>query len=99
MKYLYKYPQAEYPYKQLVQESVSRDREAREFEILDTDVFDENRYWDIIIEYAKDDENETETLIRVWATNHGPESASLTSSRKQFSAIRGPGAVLMRRKP
>ena len=77
MKYLYKYPQAEYPYKRLLDESLNRNREVREFELLDTDVFDENRYWDIVIEYAKDDENETETLIRVWATNNGPEPASL----------------------
>ena len=77
MKYLYKYPQAEYPYKRLLAESLNRNREVPEFELLDTDVFDENRYWDIVIEYAKDDENETETLIRVWATNLGPEPASL----------------------
>ena len=77
MKYLYKYTQYEYPYKQLIQESYSRNREAREFEILDTSCFDEDRYWDIVIEYAKDDENDTETLIRVWATNRGPEAASL----------------------
>jgi hypothetical protein len=77
MKYLYKYPQCEYPYMRFTQESLSRSREVPEFEILDTECFDENRYWDIVIEYAKDDENETETLIRVWATNHGPEPASL----------------------
>src|SRR5271155_165086 len=77
MKYLYKYPQAEYPYKRLTQESLNRSREVREFELLDTDVFDEDRYWDIVIEYAKDEDNEHETLIRVWATNHGPEPASL----------------------
>ena len=52
MKYLYKYPQAEYPYKRLLAESLNRNREVPEFELLDTDVFDENRYWDIVIEYA-----------------------------------------------
>jgi hypothetical protein len=77
MKYLYKYPQNEYPYAQLVQESACRDRGAPEFELLDTDLFTENRYWDILIEYAKDSDNETETLIRVWATNNGPDPASL----------------------
>ena len=77
MKYLYKYPQCSFPYQRLAREAVSRDREVREFEILDTECFDENRYWDILIEYAKDEENENETLIRVWATNHGPEPASL----------------------
>src|SRR5579862_2095902 len=77
MKMLYKYPQGTYPYDQLVNESIHRDRNVAEFELLDTDLFNEDRYWDIIIEYAKDDDNETETLIRVWATNHGPEPASL----------------------
>lgn len=77
MKMLYKYPQAAYPYDQLINENTHRDRNVPEFEILDSDVFAGNRYWDIIIEYAKDDENDTETLIRVWATNHGPEPASL----------------------
>ena|SRR5579859_2331865 len=77
MKYLYKYPQAEYPYKRLLDENLMRDREVSEFELMDTGIFDENRYWDIVIEYAKDDENETETLIRVWAKNLGPEPASL----------------------
>src|SRR5436190_3082499 len=77
MKYLYKYPQCEYPYELLTQESLNRNRLAREFEILDTDCFDEDRYWDIVIEYAKDTENENETLIRVLATNKGPDPASI----------------------
>jgi len=77
MKYLYKYPQGAYPYDQLVRESTHRNRDVPEFELLDTDLFNDNRYWDILIEYARDDENDMETLIRVWATNHGPEPASL----------------------
>jgi hypothetical protein len=77
MKYLYKYPQGEYPYETLVQEATSRDRNVPEYELLDTDLFNESRYWDILIEYAKDSSNETETLIRVWATNNGPDPASL----------------------
>ncbi len=77
MKYLYKYPQTEYPYGRLLAESLNRNREVAEFELMDTDCFDDNRYWDIAIEFAKDGENETETLIRVWATNRGPEPASL----------------------
>jgi len=77
MKYLYKYPQREYPYERLIQESINRDRNVREFELLDTDCFDDDRYWDILIEYAKDDENESEICIRVWATNRGPDPASL----------------------
>jgi hypothetical protein len=75
MQYLYKYPQSEYPYRKLTQESINRGRDVREFELLDTDVFEEDRYWDILIEYAKEDDSDT--LIRVWATNHGPEPASL----------------------
>jgi hypothetical protein len=50
MKYLYKYPQTEYPYKKLMDENLMRNREVPEYEILDTDVFEENRYWDIVIE-------------------------------------------------
>lgn len=50
MKYLYKYPQREYPYEQLVRESNNRDRTVGEFEITDTDMFDDNKYWDIFIE-------------------------------------------------
>lgn len=77
MKYLYKYPQKKYPYEQLVQESTNRSREDYEFELEDTGVFDENRYFDIFIEMAKDGENSEELLFRVTAYNRGPESAPL----------------------
>ncbi len=50
MKYLYKYPQAKYPYEQLLLECSNRSREVSEFEIMDTDVFDEDRYWDVFME-------------------------------------------------
>lgn len=50
MKYLYKYPQREYPYEQLVRESNNRDRNVGEFEITDTDMFDDDKYWDIFVE-------------------------------------------------
>jgi hypothetical protein len=50
MKYLYKYPQAEYPYEQLIVENQHRSREVSEFEIMDTDVFDEDKYWDVFVE-------------------------------------------------
>src|SRR5262245_54102889 len=53
MKFLYKYPQAEYPYRRLVEENRCRGGQGREFELLDTGVFDEGRYFDIVIEYAK----------------------------------------------
>ncbi len=50
MKYLYKYPQGKYPYEQLKTESANRSREVSEFELMDTDLFDEDRYWDIFVE-------------------------------------------------
>lgn len=52
MKFLYKYPQKAYPYEDLVRENKYRDREVVEFEILDTDVFDEDRYWDVFVEVS-----------------------------------------------
>ncbi|KAG0149382.1 hypothetical protein CROQUDRAFT_330424 [Cronartium quercuum f. sp. fusiforme G11] len=77
MKYLYKYPQREFPYEQLVRESTNRSRDVGEFEILDTDAFDDNRYWDVFVEYAKDDENENAVSVRIVAYNRGPEPATL----------------------
>ena len=53
MKYLYKYPQAEFPYAALVEENRRRDRGAPEFELIDTGVFDDDRYFDVVVEYAK----------------------------------------------
>jgi hypothetical protein len=50
MKFLYKYPQRAYPYEELVNESQSRSRDVSEFEILDTGLFDDDRYWDVIVE-------------------------------------------------
>jgi hypothetical protein len=52
MKYLYKYPQRPYPYEELVRESASRGRDVTEFEILDTDAFDDDRYWDVFVEVS-----------------------------------------------
>jgi hypothetical protein len=75
MKYLYKYPQAAFPYRDLLEENGRRGRSAPEYELLDTGVFDEDRYWDILIEYAKAGVNDI--LIRVTATNRGPEAAVL----------------------
>ena len=53
MKYLYKYPQARYPYEELVSESVNRGREVNEFEITDTECFDDGRYWDVFVEVSQ----------------------------------------------
>ena len=50
MKFLYKYPQGAFPYEQLVRESQTRGRDVPEYEILDTDAFDDNRYWDVFVE-------------------------------------------------
>jgi len=75
MKYLYKYPQAEFPYGQLVAENRQRGKLAPEFELIDTGIFDGDRYFDVVVEYAKADVEDI--LVKITATNHGPEEASL----------------------
>ncbi|KAK4050345.1 hypothetical protein OIO90_005138 [Microbotryomycetes sp. JL221] len=77
MKMLYKYPQREFPYERLVRENQMRDRNVDEFEITDTDLFDDNRYWDIFIEYAKDEDLAEGISVRITAYNRGPEAADL----------------------
>lgn len=75
MRALYKYPQAEFPYARLIEENAHRSREQREFELEDTGVFDESRYFDVIAEYAKIDPDDI--LIRLTLANRGPETAVL----------------------
>jgi hypothetical protein len=75
LKYLYKYPQSAFPYARLVEESRQRDRHAPEFELLDTCVFDEDRYFDVLLEYAKADPEDI--CIRISVANRGPEAAAL----------------------
>jgi hypothetical protein len=75
MKYLYRYPQAEFPYAALVNESRRRDRRAPEFELIDAGVFEGDRYFDVLVEYAKAAPDDV--LVRITATNRGPESAEL----------------------
>jgi hypothetical protein len=75
MRYLYKYPQAAFPYNRLVQENRRRGRKDFEYELLDTGIFDANRYFDVFVEYAKADSEDV--LIRVTAHNRGPEAATL----------------------
>ena len=75
MKYLYKYPQREYPYRDLVETNRGRSREEFEYEMLDTGVFDDDRYFDVFVEYAK--ESPEEILIRITVYNRGPETARL----------------------
>jgi len=72
---LYKYPQAEYPYSRLVEENRRRSRSEPEFELVDTGIFDDNRYFDIFVEYAK--ASPEDILIKITACNRGPESAPL----------------------
>ena len=75
MKYLYKYPQQEYPYRELVEKNRKRSREDLEYELLDTGVFEQNRYFDVFVEYAKADPEDL--LIRISVHNRGPEEATL----------------------
>jgi Glycosyl hydrolase family 63 C-terminal domain len=75
MKYLYKYPQAAYPYAELVEENRGRGKNQAEYELLDTGVFEGNRYFDVFAEYAKGDVEDI--LIRLTVHNRGPEIACL----------------------
>src|SRR5579872_6518704 len=75
MKFLYKYPQAPFPYAQLTEENRRRGKLDPELELMDTGVFAENRYFDIVMEYAKNDPEDI--LIRIEVTNRGPEAAPL----------------------
>jgi hypothetical protein len=75
MKYLYKYPHAVFPYSQLVEENRRRGRDQPEFELLDTGVFADNRYFDVFVEYAKADVEDI--LIKISVANRGPERARL----------------------
>ncbi len=75
MKYLYKYPQSAFPYADLVETNRRRSREEMEYELLDTGVFDGDRYFDVFVEYAKGDAEDI--LVRITAINRGPDAAEL----------------------
>ena len=75
MKYLYKYPQAAFPYGDLAETNRRRNREEMEYELLDTGVFQEDRYFDVFVEYAKAAPDDI--LVRITAVNRGPEAAEL----------------------
>ena len=75
MKYLYKYPLAEYPYRDLVETNRRRTRDQFEYELLDSGIFDQDRYFDVFVEYAKGDPEEV--LIKISVHNRGPETAKL----------------------
>jgi hypothetical protein len=75
MKYLYKYPQGAYPYQDIVTTNRTRNRQQGEFELLDTGIFDDNRYFDVLVEYAK--AGPEDILIRISISNRGPGAAEL----------------------
>jgi hypothetical protein len=75
LKFLYKYPQAAYPYARLLDENRRRNRQQPEYELIDTGVFDQDRYFDVFVEYAK--ATAEDICIRITAVNRGPESAAL----------------------
>jgi hypothetical protein len=75
MKYLYKYPHAAYPYADLVETNKRRTRDEMEYELLDTGVFNDDRYFDVFVEYAK--AGAEDILVKITAWNRGPEAAEL----------------------
>jgi hypothetical protein len=75
MRYVYKYPQAAFPYAQLVEENRRRGKDAREYELIDTGVFADERYFDVVLEYAK--ASPEDLLLRITVHNRGPEPANL----------------------
>jgi hypothetical protein len=74
-KMLYKYPQTAYPYQRLIDENASNGLNAREFELIDTGIFDQDRYFDVEVEYAK--ASPTDILMRVVVHNRGPDAAPI----------------------
>jgi hypothetical protein len=76
MKFLYKYPQRRYPYRDIIETNRRRSRNEQEYELLDSGVFDENRYFDVFVEYAK--AAPQDILIKISLCNRGPEAATLT---------------------
>jgi hypothetical protein len=75
MKYLYKYPQKPFPYSDLVETNKRRSRNDMEYELIDTGIFNDDRYFDVFVEYAK--QSPQDILIRITACNRGPEPATL----------------------
>src|SRR5262249_25158682 len=73
MEYLYKYPQREYPYAHLVETNSRRSKDEREYELIDTGIFDDSRYFDVFVEYAKADVDDI--LVRITVANRGEEAA------------------------
>jgi hypothetical protein len=102
MKFLYKYPQAPFPYAKLVEENRRRGRNDPEYELFDTGVFDHSRYFDVFVEYAKADPEDI--LIRITAVNRGPDAAELHVLptiwyRNSWSWNRGHSRRVLRQSP
>jgi hypothetical protein len=100
MKYLYKYPQQEFPYRDLLETNARRSREELEYELLDTGVFDADRYFDVFVEYAKAEPEDV--LIRISAHNRGPETATVHLLptlwfRNSWSGVQGATKPLLRK--
>jgi hypothetical protein len=109
LKMLYKYPQREFPYAQLIAENAKRGKEDAEFELLDTGIFDDDRYFDVFVEYAK--AAPEDILMRVTIHNRGPETATIhvlphllfrntwswekDHHKPQLRAVRGGSAVVV----
>jgi len=77
LRALYKYPQREYPYRELIAVNAARGKHEPEYELLDTGVFEQERYFDVQVEYAKADEDPDDLLIRITVANRGPQEARL----------------------
>ena len=96
MRWRYFYPQTEFPYAQLVDENGRRGFDDPEFELLDTGIFDDDRYWDITVDYAKADTDDI--VARVTIRNAGPDAATIcTCYRRCGSATRGRGVSTIAR--
>ena len=87
LRWRYHYPQTAFPYQRLVEENARRSRDEPEFELLDTGVFDENRYWSVDVTYAK--ASPTEVLARITIENHGPTRRHCRCCRPCGSATPG----------
>ena len=97
MKYLYKYPQEAYPYQQLIEESRKLRHDQGEYELLDTGIFDSQRYFDVFVEYAK--ASPEDICIRIEVCNRGPERPQSMSCRTCGFATPGPGVPNRCRNP
>ena len=97
MRMTYRYPQAPFPYQELVRQNAQRSKMEPEFELWDTGILRENRFFDITIEYAKAADDDF--LIRATATNRGPERAPLHLVRRFGFAIPGAGAWIIGGQP